>query len=68
MLTSVPALLLGMTIIAALGVMLGYLLEPGRFETAEAPHRARSTVRQAQACVAKSEAMLRRMFDASLGR
>jgi hypothetical protein len=32
MINSVPMLLLGIVIISTLGSLLGYLLEPGRFE------------------------------------
>jgi hypothetical protein len=32
MITSVPMLMLGLAIIAALGSVFGYLLEPGRFQ------------------------------------
>jgi hypothetical protein len=40
MINSVPMLLVGIVIISTLGSLLGYLLEPGRFEKRDAAEYA----------------------------
>jgi hypothetical protein len=42
MLNSVPVLLLGIVIISTIGSIIGYLLEPGRFEKRDAAEIAAS--------------------------